>query len=70
MTDDERLAVDGWLKAKVKDAVAKIAGEIREKFGHEIREAILSLDDRPDPNIPMALNRLRRMEGILDKLGR
>jgi chromosome segregation ATPase len=48
--------------------LAKQAHSIRSELSHEVQEARLSLD-RPGPNVDMALDRIRRMEKALSKLG-
>ena len=46
--------------------LAKQSGSFREKVSQELREALLALD-RDQPNLEMALRRLRRIEDILKK---
>jgi len=46
--------------------LAKQSGSFREKVKHELQEALLALD-RQEPNIDMALQRLRRIGEILEK---
>lgn len=46
--------------------LAKQSGNFREKVRHELQEALLSLD-REGPNVEMALERLRRIEEIVER---
>jgi len=46
--------------------LAKQSGSFRGKVGHEVDEAILCLD-REDPNMEMALDRVRRIKEILER---
>ena len=46
--------------------LAKQSGSFREKVQHELQEALLALD-REQPNIEMALQRVRRIREILEK---
>jgi hypothetical protein len=46
--------------------LAKQSGSFREKVRHEVQEALLAVD-RDDPNVGMAIERLRRIEEILER---
>jgi hypothetical protein len=46
--------------------MARKVGTLSEEMGHEVQEAILSLD-RESPNLIMALNRLRRLQSIIQR---
>lgn len=46
--------------------LAKQSGSFREKVRHEVQEALLALD-REGPNVEMALERLRRIEEIVER---
>jgi hypothetical protein len=56
--------VDRHWEGVSEQQLAKQGGALRTKVQHELREALLALD-REDPNVQMALNRLRRIEGIV-----
>jgi len=56
--------VDRHWEGVSEQQLAKQGGALRGKVQHELQEALLALD-RENPNIEMALNRLRRIEGIV-----
>jgi hypothetical protein len=58
--------LDNHWRAVSEQELAKQSGSFREKVSQELREALLALD-RNDPNLEMALRRLRRIEDILKK---
>jgi hypothetical protein len=60
-----RLLDQHW-RGVSEQELAKQSGSFREKVNQELREALLALD-RDDPNLEMALRRLRRIEDILKK---
>ncbi len=60
-----RLLDDHWKRSSATNLARKIGG-LRQEMGHEVQEAILSLG-RDAPNVGMALNRLRRLEGIIKR---
>jgi hypothetical protein len=60
-----RLLDQHW-RGVSEQELAKQSGSFREKVSQELREALLALD-RDDPNLEMALRRLRRIEDILEK---
>jgi hypothetical protein len=60
-----RLLDQHW-RGVSEQELAKQSGSFREKVTQELREALLALD-RDDPNLEMALRRLRRIEDILRK---
>jgi len=60
-----RLLDEHWTRSSAT-SVAKKIGSLSEEVRHEVQEAILSLD-RDVPNVPMALNRLRRLQAIIDR---
>lgn len=60
-----RLLDQHW-RGVSEQELAKQSGSFREKVSQELREALLALD-RDDPNLEMALRRLRRIEDILKK---
>jgi len=60
-----RLLDQHW-RGVSEQELAKQSGSFREKVSQELREALLALD-RDNPNLEMALRRLRRIEDILKK---
>jgi hypothetical protein len=60
-----RLLDQHW-RGVSEQELAKQSGSFREKVSQELSEALLALD-RDDPNLEMALRRLRRIEDILKK---
>jgi hypothetical protein len=60
-----RLLDQHW-RGLSEQELAKQSGSFRDKVNQELREALLALD-RDDPNLEMALRRLRRIEDILKK---
>jgi hypothetical protein len=60
-----RLLDEHWTRSSATN-VAKKIGSLSEEVRHEVQEAILSLD-REVPNMAMALNRLRRLQAIIDR---
>jgi hypothetical protein len=60
-----RLLDEHWTRSSAT-SVAKKIGSLSEEVRHEVQEAILSLD-RDVPNVPMALNRLRRLQAITNR---
>ena len=49
---------------EISPVVRRFVGNLRIALLHEINEALLAID-RPEPNVPMAVNRLRRSYKIL-----
>jgi len=62
--NDKMNLLDRHWEGVAEQQLAKQAGTLRAKIQHELQEALLALD-REDPNVQMALNRLRRIEGIV-----
>jgi hypothetical protein len=60
-----RLLDDHWKRSSATNVARKV-GSLSQEIGHEVEETILSLD-QPTPNLPMALNRLRRLQGIIQR---
>ena len=60
-----RLLDEHWQRSSAT-SVARKVGSLSEEVGHEVQEAILSLD-RETPNLTMALNRLRRLQSIIKR---
>jgi hypothetical protein len=59
-------SLDEHWKRSASTELARKVGSLSEEVGHEVQEAILSLD-RESPNVPMALSRLRRLDGIVKR---
>jgi hypothetical protein len=60
-----RLLDEHWTRSSATN-IAKKIGSLSEEVRHEVQEAILSLD-RDVPNMAMALNRLRRLQAIINR---
>lgn len=60
-----RLLDEHWKRSSATNLARKV-GSLSQEVGHEVQEAILSLD-RDAPNVGMALNRLRRLQGIIKR---
>jgi hypothetical protein len=60
-----QLLDEHWKRSSATSLARKI-GTLTEELGHEVREAILSLD-RESPNLIMGLNRLRRLQSIIQR---
>lgn len=63
--DRYRLLDEHWKRSSATNLARKI-GSLTEEIGHELQEALLSLD-RETPNLKMALNRLRRLQSIIKR---
>jgi len=68
MTVEEHIQVTEHWQEIVRQQIACQATKVREHLGHEAREIRFCLDNRPDPNINMALGRVRNIERFLDEL--
>lgn len=64
--DDRYRSLDEHWKRSSSTNLARKVGSLSEEVGHEVQEAILSLD-RETPNVPMALSRLRRLDAIVKR---
>jgi hypothetical protein len=60
-----QLLDEHWKRSSAVSMARKV-GTLSEEMGHEVQEAILSLD-RESPNLIMALNRLRRLQSIIQR---
>jgi len=56
--------LDQHWRAVSDQNLRKQSGSFRERIGHELQEALLSLE-RPTPNVSMALLRLKRINEIV-----
>jgi hypothetical protein len=63
---DRYRSLDEHWKRSSSTNLAREMGNLSEEVGHEVQEAILSLD-RETPNVAMALNRLRRLDAIIKR---
>jgi len=60
-----RLLDEHWSRSSATNVARKL-GSLSDEVGHEVQEAILSLD-RDSPNLTMALSRLKRLQDIISR---
>ena len=65
-SSDRYALLDQHWRGVSEQQLAKQSGNFREKVQHELQEALLALD-REQPNVEMALQRLRRIREIVEK---
>jgi uncharacterized protein YlxW (UPF0749 family) len=66
--NEKYLLLDQHWRAVSDQNLQKQSGSFRERIGHELQEALLSLE-RPTPNVSMALLRLKRINEIVRNAG-